>query len=169
MLKTILYIVLAFHANAKEVNWQTETTVVEREQKIPVGLLRAIVSVESSFRPKAVNDVGTPGTAIASYGIGQLTVESLQTCGIKFEERFNGVKGLKCAARLLKGLLLRYEDSEAAISGYNDGTPCLCANGRWMTPLNKSCPLPLRKPCNKLSEGQWRNQKYVDSVLAHMR
>lgn len=168
MLKTALYILLASHANAKSIDWQTETKSIERQMKVPVGLLQAIVSVESSFRPTAINDVG-PGTAIASYGIGQLTKDSLRTCGIPFVERFNGKKGLSCAARLLRGLLLKYEDQEAAVSGYNDGTPCLCANGKWMTPLNKTCPLPYRKPCNKMIEGQWRNQKYVDSVLAHMR
>jgi hypothetical protein len=163
-----LAIILLFPFTAAAQNWPAETVRVEKAYQIPPGLLQAIIAVESSYRPTAINDVGG-GTAIVSYGIGQLTADSLQTCAIDFKDRFDGHKGLRCAGRLLRGLLLKYHNSEAAISGYNDGTPCVCEKGKWVVYAStKKCPLPQRRVCDKTLEGDWRNQKYVNLVLDKM-
>jgi len=120
MIETILTKCVALGVMASMCNL---VTAAAQKQNISPLLLHAIVKVESHYRPDAVNKV-KPGVAIASYGLGQLTLDTAAShCKLGVKNIFDAKKNVECAAKVLAYQLKRYGgDEQLAISAYNSGT-----------------------------------------------
>lgn len=83
-------------------------------------LFHALVMVESSFNPKAINKTAR----IKSYGLAQLTIDTAQHhCKLSKKEIMDPTKNLFCGAKVLRYQLRRYKgDVDKALSAYNAGT-----------------------------------------------
>lgn len=98
---------------------------------IPMAVFAAIVKVESNFEPGAINDL-KPGVAIASYGLGQLTLDTAKYhCNLTKDLILNAKKNAQCAAKVFSYQLKRYSgDVIKAIAAYNAGTAFLTPEGK---------------------------------------
>lgn len=83
-------------------------------------LFHALVMVESTFKPNAVNRTAR----IKSYGLAQLTIDTAwHHCKLSKEEIMEPAKNLNCGAKVLSHQLRRYKgDVDKALSAYNAGT-----------------------------------------------
>jgi hypothetical protein len=132
---------------------------------IPRGLLAAVIKYESGFNTRAINTPENPGVAVASYGLGQLTLATAKYfCQInKVKDLFQPEKNLACAAKVLSHHLLRFQAKRNpvswAVSAYNAGEPAVCVGGKFMR-FGKT--LPQLDGCK---DGTFQNKKYVGDVL----
>lgn len=83
-------------------------------------LFAALVAVESTFKPNAINSTAR----IKSYGLSQLTIVTAKHhCKLDESEIMDPKKNLFCGAKVLAHQLRRYKgDVNKALSAYNAGT-----------------------------------------------
>ena len=155
----------------------------EKKEKLPSGLLRAIIHHESGFKILAFNSSLNPGTAISSYGLGQLTLDTAMSyCNLTEELIFDPKLNIPCSAKVLKSQLNRYGgDIKTAIAAYQWGTPCRCDGQKYMKRNGiKGTPKPCQRwvknegedprlevlACEKKGRFFGRNDHYVRTVAA---
>ena len=114
-------------------------------QNVPSGLIRAIISAESSWNAKAFRP--EPQIGDASYGLMQILLGTARQLGYKgtAEKLFEPSINIRLGARYLKSRMLLYSTYEEAIAAYNAGQPRRAADGRFI------------------------NQAYVDKVMSLWR
>jgi soluble lytic murein transglycosylase len=140
-----------------------------KEYKIPESLIKAIIKKESSFNPWAIRvepgywkkykdnisklkiDVKWlkyPDIVGASYGLMQVMLPTAVEIGFEFKfptELLDPDINIKFGCLYLSKLYKKYKNFEDSISAYNQG------NNR------------------KDDEGKYKNQQYVDLVLAYQK
>ena len=110
-----------------------------RQEKIPPGLLSAVVEVESGFQPRAVSRAG-------ARGLTQLMPGTARSLGVT--DSFDPWQNLVGGARFLRGLIDRYPGNlSLAVAAYNAGPGAVDAAGGQIPPYAET-------------------QKYVRLVLA---
>jgi len=110
-----------------------------RQEKIPPGLLSAVVEVESGFQPRAVSRAG-------ARGLTQLMPGTARSLGVT--NSFDPWQNLVGGARFLHGLMARYPGNlSLAVAAYNAGPGAVDAAGGQIPPYAET-------------------QKYVRLVLA---
>jgi soluble lytic murein transglycosylase-like protein len=101
--------------------------IIERESKInslDSSLVRAVIKVESDWKPKAVSSKG-------ARGLMQVMPEHLAYFGYKKGDLFDEEKNIKAGARLLREELDRFGNKFDALRAYNCGSP--------KAKINKNC------------------------------
>lgn len=139
----------------------TSVAFAELKHKLD-DIMRALVTVESSCNPKAINPADGVAVKITSYGLGQLTLATAEhICDLHHvEDLMNGVKNLRCTKKLVTLLGYMYQTDEDVIAAYNTGTPCVCDGQRFRyVDNNKICG----KSCKY--KGTYRNFEYISKVL----
>lgn len=149
----------------------------EHEFQLPHKMLDSIVRVESSYKIAAVNP-RHPGVAVASFGLGQLTVDTAHdVCGMSPSEMHDPRKNIVCAAKVLRKQLNRYRSKSNkiawAVAAYNSGTPCVCdgefytkvVGGEEVTCRHKRNLEPLS--CSTEEQGKFWNQDYVQKFASN--
>ncbi len=82
------------------------------DQKLPPGLIRAVLMSESAGNPNAVSNAG-------AEGLMQVMPGTAASCGIN---PFDPQQNVSCGTRYLRGLLARYHgDVTLAVAAYNAG------------------------------------------------
>jgi soluble lytic murein transglycosylase-like protein len=136
-------------------------TKYETTSNIPAGFLKAIVKVESSFKPQAINNTAK----IHSYGLAQLTKFTADLyCSVSDPSKLlDAETNLRCGSKYLSSLLRIYRgNTRLAAAAYNVGTACTCRSGRYLTTENQQCPVG-PKTCT--IPNRILNQGYVDKVM----
>ena len=94
-------------------------------------LIHALISVESSYRPKAVrfyprlHRKGKDPLLSTSIGLMQvLGLTALHTCRIKPTALFNAEANVTCGIKILAEALAATKDTRAALRYYNGGPKC---------------------------------------------
>jgi soluble lytic murein transglycosylase-like protein len=178
MLPILLFFTISISSFSKAENRNELFDLIrqaEKTQAIPDGLLRAVIDVESSFIPDAINHASTPGVAVTSHGLGQLTADTARHhCSIKqIETLYEPDVNIKCSAKVFSYQMRRFMgDVERAIAAYNAGTPCECIEGFYKKKLSKDYTV-CRKGDGNLMEcagkPRFLNQQYVDKVIYRYR
>lgn len=185
LLKSLLVIFLVSSSGAFGSEYsrsELEQIVADAEKKhgLPSGMLHAIVMVESNYTIRALNPASRKGTAITSYGIGQLTLATARHhCKLSEQEIYDPKKNIDCSAIVLKYQLERHHHAiDNAVAAYNAGTPCRC-NGeifvKWLYIKSERsygdvpCQRYIKKDGHKVLIpiscsifGEFLNQHYVD-------
>jgi hypothetical protein len=91
------------------------------KHKVPLPLLRAVVAVESGFRPDAVSRAG-------AQGLMQLMPETARDMGVK--DPFDPADNINGGARYLAFLLKHFGDESLAVAAYNAGPGRVARAGR---------------------------------------
>ncbi|HEY8320642.1 MAG TPA: lytic transglycosylase domain-containing protein [Candidatus Baltobacteraceae bacterium] len=82
-------------------------------QRLPAGLIRAVLMSESAGNPSAVSSAGAEGLMQVMPGVAA-------GCGIS--DPFDPQQNVACGSRYLRGLLARYHgDVTLAVAAYNAG------------------------------------------------
>jgi soluble lytic murein transglycosylase-like protein len=82
-------------------------------QRLPAGLIRAVLMSESAGNPSAVSNAG-------AEGLMQVMPGTAAGCGIS--NPFDPQQNVACGTRYLRGLLARYHgDVTLAVAAYNAG------------------------------------------------
>jgi soluble lytic murein transglycosylase-like protein len=111
-----------------------------RRHTLPPGLLKAVISVESRFDPRAVSAKG-------AKGLMQLMPLTAQRFGVR--DVFSIAENLNAGAAYLRELITRYEgDLTLALAAYNAGEGAVMRAGRQVPAFVET-------------------QQYVAKVLAH--
>jgi soluble lytic murein transglycosylase-like protein len=91
----------------------TLVATASQNQKIPPGLIRAVLMSESAGNPSAVSNAG-------AEGLMQVMPGTAAGCGIS--NPFDPQQNVACGSRYLRGLLARYHgDVTLAVAAYNAG------------------------------------------------
>nr|WP_156681702.1 lytic transglycosylase domain-containing protein [Sphingomonas profundi] len=106
----------------------------ELRHALPGGLLDALISVESQYRPDAVSRAG-------ALGLAQLMPRTAEGLGVRnpFDERANVDGG----ARFLKAMLDKFGSITLALAAYNAGPSAVLRVGG--IPANGETPAYVRK------------------------
>lgn len=88
---------------------------------VPLALLRAVVAVESGFRPLVVSPAG-------AQGLMQLMPATARDMGVK--DPFDPADNVNGGARYLAFLLKHFGDEELAVAAYNAGPGRVARAGR---------------------------------------
>jgi len=115
---------------------------IAQELEVPVGLLHAVIAVESAYLPNAVSPKG-------AQGLMQLMPATAQRFGVV--DPFNPRENVRGGALYLKSLLERFGgDLKLAIAGYNAGEAAVIRAGYRVPPYAET-------------------QRYVPRVMARLQ
>lgn len=91
-----------------------------RAYDVPVNVLHSVITVESGYRPRAINKTAR----IRSYGLTQLTIDTAwHHCGLPKAKIMDPRSNIFCGAKVLSYQLRRYRGNiDKALSAYNAGT-----------------------------------------------
>ena len=87
-------------------------SAAERRHGLPVGLLEALVEVESGGRPHSISSTG-------AMGPGQLLASTARMLGV--DDPFDSEEGVDGSARYLAEQLRRFGSIRLAVAAYNAG------------------------------------------------
>lgn len=93
---------------------EQEVGRVAKKHKLPTGLLRSLVQVESSFKPSALSKKG-------ARGLTQVMPFNAKRCGLKPNQLWDPSLNLACGATILKQEIARVGSIEKALRVYNCG------------------------------------------------
>ncbi len=99
-------------ANKTELNYQAAT-----KWGIPVGILYRLITLESSWNPRAVSPSGV------HFGLGQLGPAVRNKYGVK--KPFDPVENINAAAQYLREEYDHFGSWELAVSAYHAGRPAV--------------------------------------------
>lgn len=94
------------------VEFETLLADAASRHRVPLPLLRAVVAVESGFRPNAVSRAG-------ALGLMQLMPDTARDMGV--DDPLDPVKNVNGGARYLAFLLRHFKDESLAVAAYNAG------------------------------------------------
>lgn len=104
---------------------------VAREHHVEPALLRAVITVESSFNPHAVSDKG-------AVGLMQIMPNIARRYGVS--DRYDPIENVQAGASYLRDLLQRFDgDVQLAVAAYNAGEEAVARNGNHI-PRNHETP-----------------------------
>lgn len=159
-MKTLLIMVLVVNSyNALANQEAVIKDIIELENKLvlPPSSFETLIKIESGFNSNIINR----HAPVSSYGIGQLTLASAKLCGLTRKTILNYKKNLECSAQLFKSKFKKYDDLNKAVVAYNEGTPCICENGKFKRDLGirkLSCNDPKHRKC---VDGELLETKYL--------
>ncbi len=91
-----------------------------REAELPVGLVRAVVQVESNFDARAVSHKG-------ASGLMQLMPATARAYGVR--DVFDPLENLRAGSRHLRSLIDEFGDERLALAAYNAGAGAVRRSG----------------------------------------
>ena len=112
----------------------------ERRHRIPAGLLRILIDVESSSRPHRISSAGAMGLAQLQPGTAAL---------LHVSDPFDTVQGIDGSARYLAEQLARFRSIRLAVAAYNAGPGSV--NGR--VPVNGETEFYVAKVVGQYERG----------------
>lgn len=117
----------AVSANAPTINKSAYSSIIEAastKYDVPAALVRAVITAESGFDPRAVSDVG-------AMGLMQLMPATASRFGV--DSPFNPRQNIFAGTKYL-GILLKYFGStKLAVAAYNSGRNAV-VNAGWRVP-----------------------------------
>ncbi len=109
---------------------------VAREHNIDPALINAVITVESSFDPRAISNKG-------AVGLMQLMPETASRYGVT--DRYNPEENVRAGAVYLRDLMLRYDGNiPLALAAYNAGEEAVERYGNQIPP-NRETPAYVTK------------------------
>jgi len=101
-----------------------------REQDIDQALLKAVITVESGYDPKAVSSAG-------AVGLMQLMPRTAQRYGVT--DRYDPVENVHAGAHYLHDLIRRFDDNlPLALAAYNAGEEAVVHYGNRIPPFRET-------------------------------
>ena len=138
--------------------FDTQIEKVSRELNIPFELIKAIITIESAFNPKAYRYEAHRKDA--SYGLCQIMYQTAKGLGFKGkpEDLYDPYTNIFWSGTYLKYIINTYKDIDKTFASYNMGLPRLAKDTTKIIISIYGQPQP---------DWKFANQPYVSKGLAY--